>query len=329
MCSIEAWGQSGPVPLVEYRFNGSGPMAENTGLDSTPLVLKNAAGTPADLHSLNGGGVSGQPGDRAFDNSASTGMGNAGEGGIAEAASLPAIHGLLSATLQGWFKSESGPLNSLARLFDTYASSERDQLTIIGRDNGKLQFLINHAGVVTSNAAYAEVGQWVFFAITYDGTRTSQNVQFYKGTAIDPVTLVETRTINQGRSTNHTGLWVGNICPATNDCGTRPTDGLMDNFRIFGSTTSSNGVLTLEQLESLRTKDLLNDTDKISLTIRQSNGVVTIAWPAYPGGFTLETTARLNFPIIWEPASATVIQTNGSNVVVVPATGTQFYRLKR
>ena len=59
------------------------------------------------------------------------------------------------------------------------------------------------------------------------------------------------------------------------------------------------------------------------------SGVVTIAWPAYPGGFTLETAAGLDSPIIWEPASATVIQTNGSNVVTVPATSTRFHRLKR
>src|SRR6187401_2710804 len=95
MFSSNAPGQSNVAPLVEYRFNETGVEAKNTGLDATPLLFKNASSIGFDLHSVDGAGVSGLEGDRAFDNSGSTAMGNAGVGGVGEAAPLPVIHGLI------------------------------------------------------------------------------------------------------------------------------------------------------------------------------------------------------------------------------------------
>src|SRR5205085_5209175 len=72
-----------PSPIFEYRFNETGTSAASTGLDPSPLTFQNSSGVISDLHSAAGLGVSGQVGDRAFDNTASTAMGDTGTGGLA------------------------------------------------------------------------------------------------------------------------------------------------------------------------------------------------------------------------------------------------------
>src|SRR5215217_7435617 len=68
-----AWGAA---PIVEYRFNGTGTSAASTGNDTTSVNFFDGTNSPANLYGPAGSGVSGQAGDLAFDNRASTGMGS-------------------------------------------------------------------------------------------------------------------------------------------------------------------------------------------------------------------------------------------------------------
>ena len=315
----------GPAPLLEFRFNETGTNAPSTGLDTTTLDLKTSATNFADLHSLDSAGVSGRPGDRSFDNTASTGMGSSHSGGMAlQASPIESIGRLASLTLQGWFKCESGPLNdNIPRLIDT---SPRDRIVLIGEDPGGFNFAFKQTSV-HSFSAYAEVGQWVYFALSYDSTVSSDNVKFYKGTRTSAVTLVNTRTLNQGVGAEGLGLRVGNTTVST--FGDRPFDGWLDNIRIFGSKTDASGVLDLIQLERLRLRDLLNAPDVARLTVTRSNSTAVLQWPTYPGGFVLEATDSLLALPSWSTNALAVTKTNNQNTVTVPATGIKYFRLRR
>src|SRR5204863_5654290 len=95
-------------------FNDSGTNVTNTGRSGVPAVFFNSADVATDLHSDTA--LSGLLGDRAFDNTTATGMGSGGSGGRATQPYDDAVDGLLSLTLQGWFKAES-TVGSNARFF--------------------------------------------------------------------------------------------------------------------------------------------------------------------------------------------------------------------
>jgi hypothetical protein len=99
---------------------------------------------------------------------------------------------------------------------------------------------------------------WAFFAVTFDGTITTDNISFYAGSgdeAIGAASLINRVSFNFGEIFNDTSkLSVGNNA----DDGVRPFDGFLDNLRIFGSKSDASGVLTLPELEYIRTQDLAN-----------------------------------------------------------------------
>lgn len=266
------------TPILEYRFNETGTTAISSGTDSTPVIFRKAAdGTPIDSHSANGGGVSGLSGDRAFNNTYSFRMGQGDDsdnaGRIANQSDLDAIDSLTSFTLQGWFKTVPGQtIKDFARLFDN-ASTPTDPkggYEVYGGvfangkpvNPGRLTLLLNGTPVSTSTAAYSEQNTWVFFAVSYDGTKKTNNVKFYKGTKTSPVKLVNTLTLAKGIvNSDPTELGIGNRDRRPLDptqVRDRPFDGYLDNMRIFGAKTGVEGVLSLTELEAWRSGDVSN-----------------------------------------------------------------------
>jgi hypothetical protein len=239
------------TPLVlEYQFNETGAVAANTGTVTVTETLQNSAGAATDLHSADAGGVSGLPGDTAFDNTASTGMGNAGTGGRGTHADWNALDGLKSFTLSGWFKASS-PIGNAARLFDKAVGATG--FTLFG-DGGGLRLVVNGANAGTvGTSSYKAVNSWVFFAVTYDGTLAANNLKYYVGTKTSAVALLATQTLNKGPALGNTlAFSIGNISSSFN----RPFDGLLDNMRLFASPTDNKGVLSQAALESYRASDL-------------------------------------------------------------------------
>ncbi len=238
---------SAQTPLLYYSFSETGTAAQSGGLITSPLTLTNTSGSAADLHSAGGLGVSGLPEDMAFDNTASTGMGNAGVGGVAL---LPAytIGTLSSFTFVTWVK-VAKEVNGYARLLDDDSISAEC-------DGGNIQFFVNStSGYVTSAYGYTQTDQWMFIAITYDSTIPTNNVVFYVGSQTAAVAQVgSAMTYSQGPvSQGNNALGIGNDRDVTN---ARPLDGYMDDVRLFGSATDNTGALTHAQLERLRELDL-------------------------------------------------------------------------
>ena len=316
-----------PAPILEFKFDETGSNAPSTGIATNAAVFLAGAATPRDFHSTDAQGVSGLPGDRAFDNSISSGMGSKGSGGrAATLADVDAADDLFSLTLQGWFRADGAPIDNLARLITKQAGSTGFLLLGTG---GNLDLEINNVGTTSTGIHYADAGTWVFFAVTYDGAATNNNVRFYRGTRTNSIALLETRTLNQGRALGNTStITIGNA----NSDGSlmRPFDGLLDDIRLFGDKANSSGALTLRQLEWLRNKDVQNLSDPTALSANHSSSSVLFQWPAYPGGFHLESAPTLNSLPTWTRVTNPV-QTDGlqNTVALQPSDSARFFRLAR
>ncbi len=244
-------GASIPAPLLSYDFNETGTTALATGsaADSggNPVLNFNAnnSTTPADLHSGPGTGISGRPEDRAFDN---TGAGNqfSNVSHGQHATDFDAIDTLDAFTLSGWFQlpSTAQSIGLQDSIFENGSTSAGFRLRGGNRTNaGTLQLTVD-GQTRESSQVYTEVGQYVYFAVSYDGTMTSDNVKFYKGTVDDGLTLVDTFSINAGTvNTENLPLFIG---ANRQFLAQFPFNGLLDNIRIDGSA------MPMESLEFLR-----------------------------------------------------------------------------
>lgn len=308
-----------PVPILEYRFNETGIFAPSSGTDQVTLTLRTNNSSPFDMHSEEGSGVSGRKGDRSFDNSASTTR----SGGVADGLPSESISGLKSMTLLGWLKSKADPLTFAPRVIESWSGPY-----LGGRNPGRLVFNANtNETGATSDAYFGEIGEWFFFAVTFDGTTNTNNIHFYKGLTTSNVTLVGIFSATPGLAPSSVPyLKIGNT--DTEGANRRPFVGWIDNIRIFGSKTDSGGVLNQTQLELLRTKDVLNFSDDIRLSVSRNNNEILIRWPADPDAFALEYTTNLNSPTSWQPVEVVPTVTGDQKVVNWPATSTHFFRLR-
>lgn len=243
--------------ILGYQFNDAPGSAtavpDGSSAGSAPALNIVAPG----VIGADGSGVSGLPGDRAFNNSAATSMGGTinGSGGRAtHAADFDAIDGLLKFTIAGWFKTDStASIGANAVLFDNRTGISG--VRVHGDPNvpGNLVLAVDNGS--NSSSGFSTTQEWVNFAVTYDGTilQPGPNVFFYAGDIDTPLTLV-------GSGTNTNGS--GND-PATNDSnplsiGSRvlfgtsdadPFDGLIDNIRVWSE------IVPLATLNATRLSD--------------------------------------------------------------------------
>lgn len=241
--------------LIEWKFNeGSGEIAESSGsAGAAPLAMKNDK-VPTSLFTPDGGGASGKSGDYALDLSGANGMGAnnpPNTGPVATVSGntegLSALGGLESLTISGWIKPQA-PITGAARIivgktFYVQAGSSGELQFGVVPDNGTPVF-------VNSEPNYTEAGMWMFFAITYDGTRTMDNVNFYVGATDAGLTLVCTRSVDAGKLPPFSGgLEVGNV-----SSGVRPFQGMIDDLTIYGAENGTEGALPQAKIEEIYKK---------------------------------------------------------------------------
>ena len=72
------------------------------------------------------------------------------------------------------------------------------------------------------------------------------------------------------------------------------------------------------------------DFSPVQLAAGLAGTNVVISWPASPAGFTLQTAATLDAPVMWQNLAATnSVLSNAMNTVTQPASSAQFFRLFR
>ena len=171
------------------------------------------------------------------------------------------LRGLKSFTITAWLNCRSldvGPGgNRIVHMADTMGS--RAGLDLVVEKKGELVLGVNaypDASPARSrpNAISADPNagkdNWRFFAVTYDATAARDQVRFYFGDARRAAELDRSETYAQGPLGPRTGpLTVGAFNPATRTGkGDRLFRGLIDDIRVFGSSSDGAGALTLEQI---------------------------------------------------------------------------------
>jgi hypothetical protein len=279
---IAAPAQCDASHLLGYLFNetGASAVADGSAADGggNPLLnLIGNGGSPADLHAGPGSGVSGAPQDLAFDNTTSNGIVNASHG--QHVVDFDPIDSLSAFTLAGWFKLPSTATESIGRQDALIENGTISVLDAPGgfrlrggavADSGRLELRVNRDFMVESSRVYTEIGEYVNFAVTYDGTKSTNNVQFFKGTTTSPLTLVDTLTLNAGVvAPEAIPLSIG--VTRTSGLTINPFNGLLDNIRIWDT------VVPLAGLEGVRQADV-GVPEPSSLGILVSGVLISMLW---------------------------------------------------
>jgi hypothetical protein len=87
--------------------------------------------------------------------------------------------------------------------------------------------------------------KWMFIAITYDGTKTANNVTYYSAIGTNSLKVGKTVTLNQGDvtpGTNGLGLGIRNIQENAPDM-------WFDDMRVYISETDETGVLSPSEIQ--------------------------------------------------------------------------------
>lgn len=250
-----------PQPIVEYRFDEAGTEARNTGSAGglADLEMRADLSRTADLHTPEKSGVSGKPGDRAFNNEdASTAMGNLGTGGVARGAKdVPELDGLRSLTVTGWLRhAAKSPGSTGARILNKGDAFCGFEVMWGGHPTGGgLRLTVNGKSADSPPKLWADaVSEWVFFAVTWEGDASTNNVHFYHGEMNSPAKLVGMATLAQTLATN--SAYAVSIGNAGQKELTRPFKGWMDHVRVFGSQDDASGALKPPEIEALRASDV-------------------------------------------------------------------------
>ncbi|HSI10035.1 MAG TPA: LamG-like jellyroll fold domain-containing protein [Rariglobus sp.] len=244
-----------PAPVLSWNFNEvAGDFTANTGSGgAADLYLVGPGGGKTPAFSVDARGVSGKPGDHAFDLTSSTGMGantpnSTGPTGVvwSKSPGLASLPEVSSFTLTGWIMPTATVTNA-ARLVSS------STITLMAGVENRITLQVNGtSSSIQSEPAYDSVGNWIFVAVTYDGTRATDNVTYYVGsTEAGSLAKAGTVTVAAGKLKPLTGQFlIGNN--STNSPATRPFMGLIDNIALYASRENSAGVLSLDQIESIR-----------------------------------------------------------------------------
>jgi hypothetical protein len=166
---------------------------------------------------------------------------------------LKVLEGLRSFTILGWAKATSLRTGSGGNRILFNLKYDRSGMDLVHHGDGRLRLAVNEwpDGVSNdSSSGKIKVGKWVFFAVSYDGSKTQDNVRWYFG---DKTTLSKfDRTTSYSRGPTGTGsgpLTVGNYNTTIHRHGKdRQFRGWLRGVMIFGSHTDSRGALDLDTI---------------------------------------------------------------------------------
>jgi hypothetical protein len=213
-------------------------------------------------------------------------------------------------------------------------------------ENGRLQFHVNEwkTDGITANLSSLDTipldtnlpaANWVFFAVTYDGTSSADNLKFYFGNGDRQATLDATQSYDKGPILKTGPLAIGNhnCTPGdpnnrmpgnpqgrniTSDNGTL-WRGLLDEIKVFSK------VLTLEEIqaEQVATPPALPPPP---LQYMVETNHLVLYWE---GTFQLQSRPDLGTGATWGDVTTPPIVSGTTSSVAVPLVGNpMFFRLR-
>ncbi len=201
------------------------------------------------LPQFSAGGIDG---GKCLDLTVATGMGTGFRGpflGFTETYGVnDYIYNSKGVTISGWLKTPVVPQNG-ARLFSHLDGSGRGIELYFG-SAGRLSLSAGPFVFQSSAAANYTCGDWTFFAVTFDGVKTANNVNFYyglnDGTGQVFLDSTYTTTLRQLLG-DKAAVNIGNRGTIL------PFDGLMDSFKVFTSKDDAAGALTAAMISEVKT----------------------------------------------------------------------------
>jgi hypothetical protein len=185
------------------------------------------------------------------------------------AISLPnssSLQNLSSFTITGWINGFPTTAPTSPFLVDNQMATTGFSLQVIS-SNPRLRLTVDGVSVDTPNGSMPN-NQWVFFAVTYDGTLAANNVNFYLG---DGTTLSQsgsTLTLNQGS----VDAIVGDLFIGRSRVGSAAAADMLDDVRIYGVQSGSGGVLDASALHAVMVPE------------PSSAGLILLGWALYSAG---------------------------------------------
>lgn len=174
-----------------------------------------------------------------------------------DGAPLKSLEGLRSFTVLGWAKATSLRTGSGGNRIVFNLKYNRSGMDLVHHADGRLRLAVNEwpDGVSNdSSSGKIRVGKWVFFAVSYDGSKTQDNVRWYFGDAATPAQLDRATGYSRGATGTGSGpLTVGNYNTTIHQHGKdrqfrqhgkdRQFRGWLRGVMIFGSRADSRGAL--------------------------------------------------------------------------------------
>jgi len=166
---------------------------------------------------------------------------------------IEALEGLQSLTIMGWLKASKLEIGPGGNRIAFNLAYNRAGFDLVSQRNGSLRLAVNQWPdqiINDSSPGKIRPGKWIFFAVTYDATRATDNVGWYFGDVDTPATLDRTTTYRTGPTDQGSGpLTIGNYNATIHRHGQdRQFRGQMRAIQIFGSRIGSSGALGLEAI---------------------------------------------------------------------------------
>ena len=213
---------------------------------SAPIVQVGfATDEPAGIK-LNGPVKRGDGGSFVLPESEPFGWVNVGEKPMAD------LEGLRSFTICGWVKPSSLKTGSGGNRIVFSLNRQSGGLDLVHLNDGRLRLAINEwpDQVKNDSSPKLRIGEWTFFAVSYDAAESKDNVAWYFGADARSAQLDRTTTYTAGRTGTNSGrLVIGNFNDTMQSYGLdRQFRGEIRGIRIFGSRISSRGALAVEEI---------------------------------------------------------------------------------
>ncbi|HUT95475.1 MAG TPA: DUF5060 domain-containing protein [Thermoguttaceae bacterium] len=171
---------------------------------------------------------------------------------------LEDLRGLRSFSIQGWVKPDSLQIGSGGNRILFCLNRDHSGIDLVCHPDGRLRLAVNQwPDRVQNDSSPGKlvVGRWTRFAVTYDATKTDNNVSWYFSLSQEEpgsgtLALDRQTTYNVGPVAGDIGpLAIGNFNETMHTSGMdRQFCGQIRGLEIFGSRISGRGAMSLEEI---------------------------------------------------------------------------------
>ncbi len=175
---------------------------------------------------------------------------------------LRQLEGMSSFTICGWLAPSSLRTGSGGNRIAFNLNYNRSGFDLVHLDDGRLRLAVNEwpDGVRTdSSSGKLRPGEWTFFAVSYDGTRDSDNMCWYFGGPDRVAELDRKRSYAAGSTGTDSGpLTIGNYNQTIHRHGTdRQFRGYLHGVQIFGSQNGTGGALDIQTIRRIQADETM------------------------------------------------------------------------